>query len=359
MEKLKAISLTGAKKTRFKETPIFKEGLYELKKGTYAWMVPNGSWGESNAGLIVGEGESLLVDTLMDNYITKTMLDSMKSVTEYSPIKMAAITHPDPDHFWGNLLIKDCEIICSEACSEALPNLLPRSMKILKVLGNIFSFIPFFSLPKIGHWFKMMGAPYNYEGFQFIPPDKTFSGELKISVGGREVVILETKAGHSESDSMVYLPDVKVLYAGDTIFNGVTPVMWEGPVENWLNCLYKIQKMDVDLIVPGHGPVTDKSVVKGVVNYLEYIGNEVIKRHKRGMSVKSAVYDIIKDKNFEKHNFHKLNSPERLMVSAHTIYRNLNKTKKPGIPGLAKILADQAKLAYSFPDSQPLVMRKK
>ncbi len=62
----KIIADTGRQRTRFGETPQYPEGLYDLGNRVYAWMVPNGSWGESNAGLVVGEGESLLVDTLWD-----------------------------------------------------------------------------------------------------------------------------------------------------------------------------------------------------------------------------------------------------------------------------------------------------
>ncbi len=57
------ITPSGAQKTRFGETPQYTEGLYDLNHRLYAWLVPNGSWGESNAGLIVGNGELLLVDT--------------------------------------------------------------------------------------------------------------------------------------------------------------------------------------------------------------------------------------------------------------------------------------------------------
>lgn len=359
MSNFKIVSATEATESRFKESPIFKEGLYELKRNTYAWMVPNGSWCESNAGLIVGDGEALLVDTLMDYNFTRIMLDNMKSITRENPIKKVVTTHADPDHLWGNKLVEEAEIICSKACSDELYSIKPKSIKLTRLLGSIFSLIPFFSLPKIGHWLKNMAAPYNVDNIEIIPPNRTFSGELKIDVGGREVILIEAGPAHTEGDVMVYLPDAKVLYTGDLIFNGVTPPMWAGPTENWLSCLNKILEMDVEHIVPGHGAVTDKNGVKKVIHYLEYINDAVIKRHKMGLSVEKAVYDIIKDEDFKRQNFDKLNSPERLMVNAHTIYRHLNKTKKPGIPGLIKILAAQGKLAHSFLDSQPAVMRKK
>ena len=118
MDHLACIAPSGAKLTRFKEAPRYAEGLYDLNHGLYAWMVPNGSWGESNAGLIVGDGESLLVDTLWDLKYTRAMLEAMRSLTDATPIKYLINTHADGDHFWGNELVTGAEIITSKASYE-------------------------------------------------------------------------------------------------------------------------------------------------------------------------------------------------------------------------------------------------
>ncbi len=77
MDEWKIIAGTDRLRTRFGEAPQYAEGLYDLGNRVYAWIVPNGSWGESNAGLVVGEGESLLVDTLWDLNFTREMLKAM------------------------------------------------------------------------------------------------------------------------------------------------------------------------------------------------------------------------------------------------------------------------------------------
>ena len=61
-------------------------GLHEIGNNCYAYLQPDGGWGYSNAGLIVGEGSSLLVDTLFDLKLTASMLDSMKGATQSAPI---------------------------------------------------------------------------------------------------------------------------------------------------------------------------------------------------------------------------------------------------------------------------------
>jgi hypothetical protein len=81
MSQWPCIAASGVEHTRFSEIPNYSEGLYDLNNQLYAWMVPNGSWGEANAGLVVGDGASLLVDTLWDVKYTRAMLDAMGVVT--------------------------------------------------------------------------------------------------------------------------------------------------------------------------------------------------------------------------------------------------------------------------------------
>jgi cyclase len=99
----------------------FEGGLAELADRTWAWLQPNGGLGESNAGLIVGEGESLLVDTLWDGRLTQVLLDAVGPITEGTgaPIRRLLNTHGDGDHWYGNgLLDDDVEIVATERAVE-------------------------------------------------------------------------------------------------------------------------------------------------------------------------------------------------------------------------------------------------
>ena len=80
----------------------FPGGLREVAPRTWAWLQPNGGLGESNAGLVVGDGASLLVDTLWDERLTRRMLDAMAPALADAPLRRAFVTHPDGDHWWGN-----------------------------------------------------------------------------------------------------------------------------------------------------------------------------------------------------------------------------------------------------------------
>jgi cyclase len=86
----------------------FTKGLHDLGNGCYAWLQPDGSWGYSNAGLIVDRNETLLVDTLFDLKLTREMLDGMrKSVPQAEKIGTVFNTHGNGDHTFGNHSLRE------------------------------------------------------------------------------------------------------------------------------------------------------------------------------------------------------------------------------------------------------------
>lgn len=358
MDTLELIYPTNRKETRFKEIPAYKEGLYKIQKGVYAWMVPNGSWGESNAGLILGESSSLLVDTLWDLDCTREMLHAFMPLTDKSPIKQLVNTHADGDHFWGNQLLPDTEIISSRKCYEEIFNVKPKSLLLFEKLGLLLSKIKLFNLDKVGHWFKGMVAPYDFKNIIHTPPNKTFEGELSLDVSGKKVTLIDVGPAHTKGDIFVHIPDAKVLFASDILFIGSTPVMWAGPTQNCLDALDTILELDVEKIIPGHGPVTDKTGVNMVKEYWNFVFEEVNSCFKNGWSAEKAATQIALSQSFSNQMFSTWNSPERLMANAHTIYRELSGRKDhPKVPELIRIMRKQALLAHKLPNAQPAVMR--
>ena len=85
----------------------------------------------------------------------------------------------------------------------------------------------------------------------------------------------------------------KVVFTGDILFNGGHPIVWAGPVDNWIRACDLMLSWDVEVVVPGHGPVTDKSSVRELKHYLEYVKAEARKRYDMGMTLEQAVDDIL------------------------------------------------------------------
>ena len=360
MDRWPLVAGSGAKRTRFGEMPKYPEGLYDLNAQLYAWIVPNGSWGESNAGLIIGEGESLLVDTQWDVKYTRAMLDAMRSLMDAAPVKYIVNSHADGDHWWGNQLVPEAEIITSQASYDDLLSIRPRSMLLLGRVGKMLSTVRLFGANKVGHWFQNLVAPYDFHEVTSLLPTRTFEGELTLHVGGRQVQLIQVGPAHTQGDLLVYVPDAKTLFSGDILFLGSTPVTWAGPMDNWLVALDRILEMDIDAIVPGHGPVTDKRGVQQVRAYLEYVNTQVQQRYDAGLSARDAAYDIVLGDDFSRHPFARWNSPERIMTNVHTLYRHLQgRTEHPKVLELINIMREQALLAHQLPEAEHSVMRKR
>ena len=120
----------------------YVNGLHEIADGCFAYLQPDGSWGWSNAGLVVGDGASLLVDTLFDLRLTAAMLDAMASSTRTAPIGTVVNTHANGDHCYGNQLVGDAEIISSRAAAEEMSHVPPSMLAALNSapgdLGKLF-----------------------------------------------------------------------------------------------------------------------------------------------------------------------------------------------------------------------------
>lgn len=266
----------------------YSRGVHDLGNGNYAYLQPDSGsgWGWSNGGLIVDGKESILVDTLRDEKLTMAMLNGLRDATGLKPRDIGKLvnTHKDGDHWFGNRLMQHADIIASNATAEAMKTATPQLFR--DALKNRPQGI-------VGEYiFKIHGPPFDFEGVDPVRPSHTFSGQMNLKIGDKDVQLIEVGPAHTEGDTLVYVPQSKTVYTGDVVFLDNTPVIWAGPAENWLAAIDKILSLDVDIVVPGHGPITDKSGVIPVRDYLVYVRDAARKRYDAGMSLEEAVQDI-------------------------------------------------------------------
>lgn len=355
----KCIAATGAPRTRYGEAPLYEEGLYDLGGDCYGWLVPNGSWGEANAGLVVGDGASLLIDTLWDVRTTRVMLDTMAPLIAKTPLETVVNTHSDGDHFYGNQLVAEAEIWTSAAARRAMDHHKPRSMLAFARLGGLLISLPWTHAQEVGQWFQSMCAPYAFHEVRYTPATHTFEGTQTLAVGGREVRLIEVGPAHTAGDLIVHVPDARLLYASDILFIGSTPVMWAGPVGNWLKALDLILSLDVDLIVPGHGPLTDKEGVKLVQAFWQHVAAETRRRYEAGMRAEDAAADIVTSPAYRAQPFAHWDSPERMMTNVHVLYTEFAGRALDLKPlQILNIMRKQAILAHTLPDATPAAMHQ-
>lgn len=305
---------------RRRQTP-YTRGLHELGDGLFAFLQPDGGWGWSNAGLVVGDGTSLLIDTLFDLSLTGEMLDQMRPLTGPRPIRQVLNTHGNGDHWYGNQLVPaGAEIVASAAAIDDMREVPPALMHTLTEADLDEALATF-----VRHAF----APFRFDGINMRLPTRTFTGSLTLDVAGRRVELLDLGPAHTRGDVIAYVPDARTVFTGDILFVGGTPIVWAGPVSNWLAACEHIEGLDVDTVVPGHGPVTDKEGPRQVRRYLEYVRDEAAERHAAGMPAADAALDI------DLGEFADWSDPERIAVNVESIFAELDPAyQRPAAPVL-------------------------
>jgi glyoxylase-like metal-dependent hydrolase (beta-lactamase superfamily II) len=308
----------------------YEKGLHDLGRGAYAWLAPDGSWGWSNAGLIVDGEESLLVDTLFDLRLTQGMLDSMRDAEPRAAVRIGTLvnTHANGDHCHGNQLVEGAEIIASAAAAEEMAELPPEAMAaLMKAMADDPS--------PLGQFFRKCFGPFEFGGIRHTPPTRTFAGEMSVSVGGKTVELIQVGPAHTRGDVLVHVPGDRTVFTGDILFIDGTPIMWAGPVESWIDACRRIAEMDVETVVPGHGPITDKHGVRAVQGYLEYVRDEARKRYDAGMDAFEAAEDIALG------DYASWGDAERIVVNVDRLYREFSgDASAPDIPTLFGQMAE-------------------
>ena len=294
-------------------TRAYTKGMHDLGGGAWAYLQPNGTWGWSNAGLVIDGDEALLVDTLFDERLTAEMLSTMKRDAGFGAddIKTVVNTHSNGDHTFGNRLVRNAAIVASAACAkemetEAPPAMLAEMMRNTKAMGEL------------GAFFEEAFGPFDFAGVTLRLPDRTFSGEETVKVGDKDVKLIEVGPAHTAGDVLVHVPADRVVYTGDILFIGGTPIAWAGPVKRWIDACDRILAMDVEAIVPGHGPVTDKAGARRMQDYLVHVDRQARKRHAAGMDSWEAAQDIAIDE------FRDWTDAGRIAVTVDTIYREID-----------------------------------
>jgi len=114
-----------------------------------------------------------------------------------------------------------------------------------------------------------------FKSLVYQSPTLTFTDEIDIDIGNREVQVKHLGRGNTPGDAIVYLPKEKVIVAGDLLVHPI-PYTFDGYPADWIQTLQKMGQLDADTIIPGHGPVLhDKSFLYLVVDLMKSAEEQV------------------------------------------------------------------------------------
>jgi cyclase len=118
-----------------------------------------------------------------------------------------------------------------------------------------------------------------------------FSHELVLNMNDFRTELTHV-AGHTSATIMVYVPSDRVAFMGDNLTNGEFPFTGDGRFKSWIELLERVEKMDVDVIVPGHGEVCDKQPLRILRAYFEELRHQVTAHRQAGLSKEQALAKI-------------------------------------------------------------------
>jgi cyclase len=257
----------------------YRQGLQRLSAHTYAYFQPDGGWGWSNSGLVVGRDGALLVDTLFDLKLTRAMLEALRPVLP-GPIRQLVNTHHNGDHCYGNELVQGAEIIAHRACAEEMVKVPPALLHALLTAWG--------DAPE-GRYVRQAFAAFDFTGITLTPPTRTFEERLSLEVDGHPVELIYLGPAHTAGDIIVHYPDEGIVFAGDVVFHRCTPIIWEGTLERWNHALDAIMGLDAQHIVPGHGPLADNAGLRAQQDYFRYVWERAKALYDAGVPVHEAI----------------------------------------------------------------------
>ena len=224
-------------------------------------------------GIIELEDKVLAVDAQYPGS-AKKFREAIKKMTD-KPVTHLLLTHVHGDHVWGNQVFEDTNIVSHERLKEKMY----MSLQNEWAPGNLEKLLGTYKEASPERWWL-------YEGLRIVLPTTTFKTQYEI-----EGVKFIHTGGHSDCSSIVYVPEDKVVFAGDLLFVGRYP--WAGdPTANpttWIDAFEKILDLEADKIVSGHGPLCDKEEVKNQLKWFKDIRYMMLGLIADGVPVDEAV----------------------------------------------------------------------
>jgi cyclase len=273
----------------------------EVSDGVFAYVQPDGTWWINNTGFLVGARGVVSVDACATVRRTRAYLDAIGRVSA-RPVRTLINTHHHGDHTFGNFLFDGATIVAHEATREA-----------------VVSFGKPIDEPI---WNKV-----DWGAVELEPPFLTYTDGVTVWVDDLRCEVRHTGTpAHTTNDSIVWLPDRKVLFCGDLLFNGGTPFLMQGSVTGAISVLTDVlEPLGATTIVPGHGPVGGPELIDVVLGYLRFVDATARSAHAAGVSPLEAARDT------DLGEYAELSDSERLVGNLHRAIAELNGAP-PGAP---------------------------
>lgn len=279
----------------------------------HAYLVPDGSWGLSNAGLVRGDGASLLVDTQFSLELTRELIDAAGPLLDPRPAWLA-VTHGHGDHTFGAELFPEAEMLASARCIASIEH--EATPELLQSLGTVPG--------DLGRYVRHAFGRFDFSGITLRHPTTSIEAPTTLDVGGVEVRLIPLAGpAHTAGDLVVHVPGQGVVFTGDLVFGGEHTLKWApGSCDEWISVLRGLAEGGAQTFVPGHGPVMSAADVLAYCDYLARIEEQAAALHRAGVGYREAAMTM------DLTEFDDRRSRERLVITTAALYAHLG-TEEP------------------------------
>lgn len=271
--------------------------LLEVAAGVFAWIQPDGSWWINNAGAVTGNGEAFVVDTCATAERTRRFLGALDDASGGAKVTRAANTHEHGDHTYGNVLLpEDAELIGHPTMADHL-----AADLLIDGCPPIWEPVP----------------DWGVAGRRV--PTTLVADRASYELGGHQVELMHPGyAAHTEGDLVAFVRDVGVLFTGDLIFHGLTPLVFAGSVSGARAALRWIAELAPAVLVPGHGPLVTRSELDGVLAEHEAYLGLVQELADAGLAAGKAPLEVAESADLGR--FASWADAERLVLNLHRAF---------------------------------------
>ncbi|MFH1087967.1 MAG: MBL fold metallo-hydrolase [Chloroflexota bacterium] len=276
-----------------------KAGFIEVSPGVWAAIMsiipPEG--GGPNAGFILAGRQVVVVDSLISPSMAQQMAKQLRQVTDRAATYLIN-THGHGDHVFGNQVFSPpATIIAHKNVRDVL---LSQGKAMVKSTAERWGGV----LPDI-------------KDTTVLPPHITYTERMTLHLDERTVELIHAGTAHTTGDTMVYLPAEKVLFSGDILFNHIIPPIM-GSSAGWIAAIEKLEAMDIETIVPGHGFIAAKKDLGDLKRLLIELRRQVKDCFTRGLLQEQTVKELDMP-------YLKWPHPERIPMGVALIYEELKK----------------------------------
>jgi len=293
-----------------------------------------------NHAIIVGDSDVLLVDAGTTTYAARALLEDMKLITD-KPVRWVVNTHFHYDHTDGNSVFgPDVKIIAQDYVRQAMTELdvthrEPMKLAFTNMPAQVESLKNQIAAEKDtgareALQKKLAAAESDLEDIRTLkitPPNVTYSSRMTLYQGPREIQLLFLGRGHTQGDTVVYLPHERIVCTGDLMESRIA-YMGDGQFDEWITTLDALKELNFDTVLPGHGvPFHEKSLITAFQSYLKDFMVKVAELRKQGLTPEETAKKI--DMTSHQADFPAIQGPGAEVRSVRRMYQYLDERAKP------------------------------